>query len=322
MIGRKHRLSLAHSRGLRSIVTVASALICVLIVGLPQALSGNEREQTLKIFVSVLPQAYFVERVGGDRVDVSVMVGPGQSPHTYEPAARQMADISRADMYFRVGVPFEHGLIPKIRNMFPDLAIVDTRENVDMLFFTDTEHHEEHGHEHHGDEGGAPDPHIWLDPKRVKIQAHTIAQTLVRIDPDHEGLYRKNLEGFLEDLDRLDRDISRSLSPYRGTKLYVFHPAFGYFADSYGLIQVAFESEGKEPSARQLADLIEQARSDGVKVIFVQPQFSRRNAQAVARAIDGAVVPIDPLPRDYLTQMRDMAQAIQTALADRGDLGI
>jgi zinc transport system substrate-binding protein len=256
----------------------------------------------IRTFVSILPQAYFVERIGGLYCDVDVLVGPGQSPATYEPTPRQMAKLGRSQVYFRIGVPFERGLIPKISSVFKDLKIVDMRNGVKLRYFRRSKGSQ------------VADPHIWLDPKLVKIQAATIRKALSDIDPAHAAVFEKNLQAFQVDLDRIDARIAAILAPLKGSKVYVFHPAFGYFCGSYGLTQVAVEIEGKEPGPRQLTELIEKARADGVKVIFVQPQFAEKGAEAIAREIGAGVVPINPLPRDYLKGLEDMAAVIKEAL--------
>ena len=265
------------------------------------ALSADS-QTTIKAFVSILPQAYFVERIGGSYVDVEVLVGPGQSPATYEPTPKQMAELSRAQVYFRIGTPFEKGFIDKTKKTYKNLHIVDTRKGVPLRYFR------------HSNGAEIPDPHIWLDPKRVKIQAQTIYETLSKFDPSHKSVFENNLQAFLADLDRIDSEISHTLTAVKGGKLYVFHPAYGYFAESYGLTQVAVEIEGKQPSAKQLKGLIESAKNDKVKVIFVEPQFAGKNAETIAREIGGAVVPINPLPGDYLENFRTMALLIREAL--------
>jgi len=135
-------------------------------------------------------------------------------------------------------------------------------------------------------------------------------------DPRHAAAYERNLKALQADLDEVDARIAEALAPLKGRKFFVFHPAFGYFADAYGLKQVPVEIEGKSPGPRRLAALIEKARREGVKVIFVQPQFSPRGAQAVAEAIGGVVVPMDPLARDYLKNLEHIAQQIKKALGD------
>jgi len=256
----------------------------------------------IKAFVSILPQAYFVERVGGRYVDVEVLVGPGQSPATYEPTPKQMARLGEAKVYFRIGTPFEKGFIDKLANILKRLEIVDTRKNVTLRYFKRSKG------------GSVPDPHIWLDPGRVKIQAATICETLIRLAPDRRSSFESNLRSFQADLDRVDKNISETLAPLKGSKFYVFHPAFGYFGDRYGLEQVAVEIEGKGPLPKQLSNLINKARNEGVRVIFVQPQYAKKDAETIAREIEGAVVPMNPLPREYLENLENMASLLRRSL--------
>lgn len=286
-------------------------IIALLLFVCGPALPGSApaHADKLEVFVSIPPQACFVERLGQPMVNVSVLVGPGHSPHTYEPTPRQMADLGRAEIFFRIGEVFERRLVEKIEPLFPDLLVVDTRKGVPLLYSDHGSHG--HGGDHHGPDA---DPHIWLDPKRIKIQAATICEALVKARPGHEDLFRANLRRFLEDLDRLDRTISNLLAPLKGEAIYVFHPAFGYFADSYGLRQIALEIDGKEPGARRLAEIIQQAREDEVRVIFTQPRFTNRYAEAMARDIGAVVVSLDPLAPQCLANLEHMAEVIRRNL--------
>jgi zinc transport system substrate-binding protein len=260
----------------------------------------------LMAYVSILPQAYFVQRVGGEMIEVKVLVGKGQSHETYEPTPSQISSLARADVYFTIGVPFEKALVTRVGRMFPNLDVVDTSKGVKFMSFAP-------GSGEHG-----RDPHVWLDPGRVKVIARAVCSGLKGADPGHAGEYDRNLERFLADLDDLDAELSRILEPVKGETIYVFHPAFGYFCSAYGLRQVAFEAEGKEPSARQMAKLIEKARAENVKVIFVQPQFSGKAAASIARSIGGGVVTLDPLPEYYPADMRTLARTVRDALAGKG----
>lgn len=269
--------------------------------------SGADATDTTKIktFVSILPQAYFVERIGGPYVDVEVLVGPGQSPATYEPTPKQMARLGEADVFFSIGTPFEQGFIGKVAVIHKNLEIVDTRKNVSLRYFEQSKGR------------SIPDPHIWLDPGRVKIQAATICNALSRLAPDYRAFFEKNLQNFQDDLDQIDKNIAKILAPLKGSRFYVFHPAFGYFGDRYGLEQVAVEIEGKGPSPKQLADLINKARHERVKVIFVQPQYAKKDIETIAREIEGAVVPMNPLPREYLENLEHMAALLKSALMSK-----
>ncbi|HOI56881.1 MAG TPA: zinc ABC transporter substrate-binding protein [Phycisphaerae bacterium] len=337
----------------------STAILIAMIAGLAavgcQATAPADDESArpsparLRVFVSILPQAYFLERLGGERVEVDVLVGPGQSPETYEVTPKQVARLTEARAFFRIGVPFEESLLKKIASTVRQLEIVDTRQGIPLRVMEHSHHHGEHddhdqddadaeapnggaaagdhGHSH-GSEAGrqtdreAPsseaakgdDPHIWLSPRLVRIQAKTICDALVRLDPEHGSEYLENLKRFEDDLDGVDRKLTTVLEPLRGREFFVFHPAYGYFADAYGLRQTPVEIEGKEPGPKQLIGLIEKARKAGVKVIFVQPQFSTTAAETVARSIGGAVVPMDPLARDYLANLTAMAEKIRLAL--------
>lgn len=298
-------------------VCCASAALALL------AASCGERQapRKMQVFVSIAPQACFVERVAGDLVDVHVLVGPGHSPATYAPTPRQVAALQDATVYFRIGVPFENGFLPKLRSIREDLRIVDTRHGIRLRTMGTHDHHHEHeaepGHTPEDEpthRAGMKDPHVWLDPKLVKVQAETIRRTLAELDPANRARYGANLEAFHRDLDATDARIRAALAPLEGRTLLAFHPAFGYFADAYGLEQEAIETEGKAPSAKQLAKVIERAKATRAKVVFVQPQFSAASARAIADAIGGAVVPMDPLARDYLKNLEAMAATVRASL--------
>ncbi|MBE3098386.1 MAG: zinc ABC transporter substrate-binding protein [Planctomycetes bacterium] len=273
--------------------------------------------EKIETFAAVLPQAWFIRRIGGPHVDVDVLVGPGQSPHTFDPTPRQMARLARARLFFAVGWPFEKRLLEKAAAVNPNLKVIDTLEGVPLRRPTAAEiAAESHETPPPAAHDGQADPHVWLSPRCAKIQAATIAKALADADPARAEEFRKNLAALQQDLDRLDARLAATLAPLRGKTFFVYHPAFGYFADAYGLVQAPVEIEGKEPGARQLAALIARAKSEGVRVIFVQPQFSARSAEAVARAIGGAVVPIDPLAEDYEANLMDMADKIRRSLGD------
>jgi zinc transport system substrate-binding protein len=298
--------------------------------GLLAAASAAERASgRLEVFVSILPQAYFVERVGGENVVVHVMVQTGQDPHTFEPMPRQLVELGHAKLYFKIGLPFEARLVEKIQEGYHQLTIVDMAKGIKKRLMVE----EEHEHAAAGSKGGAasqegsgkegaaprvePDPHVWLSPPLISIMAKNIAEALVQADPAHADQYRKNLAAFQKDIDATHARIQKVLAPYKGESFYVYHPAFGYFADAYGLKQQAVEVEGKSPTPKQMAELIAKARADGVRIVFVQPQFDSKSAQAIATAIDGAVVPMDDLAKNVLENLEKMAADVQRALKGR-----
>jgi zinc transport system substrate-binding protein len=277
----------------------------------PAGGQGPSQQGELMAFVSIGPQRYLVQSIAGTRIRVEVLVQSGQDAHTFEPTPKQMTQLSRAKLYFRSGVAFEQSLIPRIRSSNPQLKIIDTQAGIELREIEAGDHEGEQGGDH--DQYGL-DPHIWLSPLLAKRQARTIRDALIEADPDGRGVYEAGYASLAAELDSLHEEIALALAPYRGAEIFVYHPAYGYFTDEYGLRQVAVETGGSEPSAQQLARLIERARQRKIQIVFVQPQFSRTGAEAVAEAIGGVVVPLDPLAEDYVKNLREMAQKIAAAL--------
>lgn len=275
---------------------IGFALIITLLSG-----CGPDEQSTssaaLNVTVSILPQQYFVERIGGENVAVNVMVLPGESPATYEPKPDQLRALSEAQAYVSIGVPFENAWLARISSANPDMLMVDTTQGIERL--GDPEH---------------PDPHIWLSPRLVKIQAQTIYEALAQLDPEHQATYQANLERFLEDIDALDADIRSTLSGLEQRKFMVFHPSWSYFARDYDLEMIPIEIGGQEPSAAELAALVERAQAEDIRVIFAQPQFSTEKAQTIAAEIGGDVLLIDPLALDWLDNLRRVAETFADVL--------
>lgn len=277
----------------------------------------------LDVVVSIAPQKYFVQRIGGDRVHVIVMVKPEENHETYEPAPRQLAEVSRSRLYFRIGIPFEAALIEKIASANRELKIVDTRQGVparkiesfSMIRGLLPEDHSGspkpgggHGHQ------GEGDPHIWLDPRFVKIQAYTILKELQALDPGSGGYFQGNHDAFVRDLDAVDAEIARMLAGLKQRKMVVFHPAWGYFTDRYGLLQIPIEFEGKEPGQKELAFIIEFMKKEKIRALFIQKQFNTKSALTIADAVGAQAVPIDHMSMDYLENLKNIARAIRANL--------
>ncbi len=255
-------------------------------------------EQKLNVTVSILPQKYFVERIGGEFVNVNVMVLPGENPATYEPKPEQMVALTQANAYISIGVPFEKAWLEKIRDANPQMKMVDTTQGI----------------ERKATPNGGFDPHIWLSPSLVKIQSQTIYNALVELDPSHQDAYKANLDSFLKDIDALDADIRATLANTKTKKFIVFHPSWGYFARDYGLEMIPIEIGGQEPSAQELAKLIEKAKQENIKVVFVQPEFSQEDAQTIAREIGGKVLPIGALNPDWLDNLKKVSETFAAVL--------
>ena len=298
-------------------------ILLILIVIIISCSQTTPKSDTLDIFVSVLPQKYFVERIVGDKANVHVMVLPGHSPATYEPTPSQMKDISEADIYFRIGVPFEETWMKKIVHLNPELLVVDTREDIPLRpmesFITlhkkmspdhDKENNEEQNHSH------TLDSHIWLSPELVKIQAQTICNALQESNPANADYYSENLQSFLVDLAALQDYFEEQLSQLEHREFLAFHPSWGYLADEFSMTQIPIQIEGKSPTPKQLAEIIAFAQKENIRVIFVQEQFSTTAAQTVAQAIHGNVVSINPLAENYCENMRYIADIFREVLDD------
>ncbi len=284
-----------------------------------QAAAPTSTGAPLTVFVTIPPQAYFASRVGGDLVRVHTLVGVGQSPHTFEPTPRQVAELSGAQVYFTIGMPFEEPLVAKLRGA--SVRVVPTHAGIAVRTLTADEASGSHEHDHaegeahdHSHEAGQPDPHTWLDPRLAARQAQAMCAALCALKPDSAAAFEANLKALTNDLDALHERIATLLAPLKGREFYVFHPAYGYFADAYGLQQVAVERDGKEPGPRELAALIERARAAGTRIVFYQPQYSKATAETLARELHGTAVPLDPYAGDYLRDLEALAQHLERAI--------
>jgi zinc transport system substrate-binding protein len=282
-----------------------------LIIFVVLLVPGLGNAEPLRVFVSVPPLKTFVEKIGGDHVDVGVMVRPDYNPATYDPTPRQIGALAKTDLYISTGVPFEKGWMERIRSANPDMQMIDARAGIDLRMIENHEEGNQDKKSHHGKSGY--DSHVWTSPPLAKQMARNIRDSLTELDPLNSQDYTRKAEAFSAELDRLDRDIRSMLQDLPNRRFMVFHPSWGYFADSYGLTQVPIESEGKAPGARTLTALIERAKHEHVKIIFVQPQFDKKSASRVAHAIGGHVVAIDPLSPDYADNLRKVAQRIAAA---------
>ncbi len=262
-------------------------------------------DNKLEITVSIIPQKYFVEQIGGKLVHVNVMVKPGDNPAIYEPKPEQLRALSRAVAYFRIGVAFEQAWQDRFTSANSKMIIVDTARGIERMPMR------AYGNDRIEDadyrETKNLDPHIWLSPQLVKIQAQIIYDALVQLDPARLNTYQANLTHFLAEIDELDTDIHRILRGITNRKFMVFHPAWGYFARDYKLEMISIEVGGQEPSAAELASLITKARSERIQVIFAQPEFRIRDAETIAKEIGGRVLRISPLAPDWADNLRQIA---------------
>ncbi|WP_041763566.1 metal ABC transporter solute-binding protein, Zn/Mn family [[Leptolyngbya] sp. PCC 7376] len=332
---------------------------------------SEEQGDRLNITVSILPQQYFVEKIGGDRVNVQVMVPEGAEPEVYEPKPQQLKDLSETDAYIAVGILFEDVWAERFKTANSEMLLTDGSEGIEKIEMVahnhahhghgaeehsdhedehadhddhddhdkhddekhaehsehdhDEEHadhddhsdHEEHSeedHEDHDDHGeDLEDPHTWLSPSLAKVHAQNIYDVLVELDPASEALFKENLDALLAEIDELDQAIAAELENLSSRSFLVFHPAWGYFAEEYNLEQIPIEVEGQDPSAAELAELIQVAEAENIRVVFAQYQFNSKSAETIANQIGGEVVFIDPLSVDWANNLQEIAKQIALA---------
>jgi zinc transport system substrate-binding protein len=281
----------------------------VLLAALLFAMASSGVAAPMEVYVSIPPQKWLTDQLGGDKVVTHVLVDKGQDPHTFEPTPRQISALARSRLYFTIGMEFETQIIGKLGAAVAGLTMVDTTGSLEKIAMTDDQHDE---HEDHHQK--ATDPHVWLSPPNLIRMAADMAAAMISADPGNAESYRQNLQRTSTALSELHKELAADLTPFKGAAFYVFHPSFGYFAREYQLEQEAVEIAGKSPSPRQLSALITRARADGVRIIFVQPQFDVKSAATVAQAIDGVVEPLDPLAEDVIGNLRTISAKIKTAL--------
>ena len=283
------------------------ALVPVLVFSATACAPEAETNDRVGVVVTILPQAEFVENVGGEKVRVTVMVPPGASPHTYEPTPSQMTALAKAEMYAKVGsgVEFELVWMDKLLATNPDMLVVDCSRGIELQEMVAEDEHEYSERE---------DPHIWMSPANAQIMVRNICAGLIETDPENRRYYEQNRDNYLAQLAEIDREIIDSLAGVENQRFMVYHPAFGYFAREYGLTMIPIEKEGKEPTAAGLAHLIEQAKAHDIRVIFAEPQFDPKSAEVIAEAIGGRVVLIDALAKDYIGNLRLIRNEMLSAL--------
>jgi len=267
----------------------------------------------INVVVSILPEQTFVKAITGDKTNISVMVLPGNSPHTYEPKPSQMKDIARATLYFAIGVEFENVWLNKFKNLNKDMQVIDLTLGVNKLPMASHDHesHDKHHENEHTHKNESTDPHIWTSPDNVKIIAKNIYNALIKADPSNKNYYKQNYETFLTHIDKTDNKIKNILSNKpKGTKFMVFHPSWGYFAKAYGLKQLSVEIEGKSPKPKELIHLINEAKEEQISAIFTQPEFSDSIAKIMANELSIKVIKVSPLSPKWSKNLINIANAI------------
>ena len=296
-----------------------------------EQLNNNKQEQKILVVVSIPPQKEFVKAIGGDNVETILLVPPGASPHTYEPTSQQLAQISKADIYFAVGsfIEVEKIWLSKIKDINPHIRIINTSKNIDFIQTQTHEHEEQNEHLfkdedaliHVENEYGEQeqlltsfDPHVWTSINNAKKMVEEIKAALIEQDPQNSKVYMQNAHEYTQKLETLDEELRSDFGSNQKKSFFVYHPAWGYFANDYGLTQVCIEKLGKEPTPVELAQIIAEAKEQNVKIIFASLQFSAESANTISQQIGGKVIIIDPLDENYIQNMQNVSEKIKDAI--------
>ena len=271
-----------------TISKLARYVVLMVTAGTLFSCSSAKNDNANKITVSIEPLRYLTEQIVGDRFEVVTMVPKGSSPETYEPTARQMADLSESILYIKVGeLGFERTWMPRLTSNAPHITVVNSSEGITS---------------HIGD-----DPHSWMSARNAIIMAHNIYKAVKRIDVKDSVFFRQRLDSLCNVIHATDKYIRQTTAQAHCKSFIIYHPALTYFASDYGLEQLALEEHGREPSASELEQIISTARAKGVKTMFVQREFANRNVDIITNAIGARKVEINPLGYDWNKEMRQIA---------------
>ena len=284
------------------------ARLLFLLVVIPAVVFAGDEHIT--VAVSLQPYATLVKMVGGSRVNVVTLLPPGADPHNYEPKPAVIKAFSLAEAYFTDGSGLDKAWLPRFLGANKNVKVIDISRNIKWM----KAEHDDHHHHHHDDENEL-DPHIWTSPMRLQLLALNIYESFKALDPDHIAYYTNRFMSTQEILRRADRKIVGAVVglPLNRRSFIVFHPSYGYLANDYNLTQYSIEVNGKEPKPKDLAKLIQVGRKNDVKTVFVQPQFSKRAAETIAKELGAVVVETDPLAADFLANIQTFVDALKEA---------
>ena len=268
-----------------------------------QNLNANNSNGKIGVVVSIGPEVQWVNAVGGDKVNVTLMVPPDDDPHTYEPLPGQLKQVSNAKMYAEIGSPleFETNYMGKIEAANPNLLIVNCSQGITLMPNTAE------------NESDTMDPHDWVDPKDAEVMVNNIYLDLVKVDPTDQAYFEKNRDNYEAQLETLDNYTAQTLKDKKGTDILIFHPAFGYYAKDYNLTQIAVMINDEEPSPQRIALLLNTAKADNITVMYNEPQYDPSYMQSIASQVNGKVLTVNDLDENYLQNMRNVANAFAQA---------
>jgi len=282
---------------------IEGTILKILIIQLSILLFTTTAYAKVNILVSIVPQASFVKELGGDKVNVTLLVPVGTNPNLYEPKTSQMKKISNSNIYFTIGGHFEKAWLPRIKSQNKKMKIIDCSIDVKRISMKSNKNLNIHIHK--------KDVHVWTTPRNIEKIGTTIYNTLVRYDEKNEDYYTKNYKIFKEKIRKTDEKIKNILSNTKeNTKFMVFHPAWGYFANDYKLNQIAIEVEGKEPKLKELQRVLKKVKELNIKTILTQPEFSKKGAEVIAKELNIDLVGISPLNPKWAENLINLAKVI------------
>jgi zinc transport system substrate-binding protein len=282
-------------------ILISSLLLSLLLV-MASCSKPEKKQASPTVLVSIPPYAYFVEKIAGDTLSIQTLVPAGANPHHYEPSPKQIQQARASALWVAVGEPAEQKMALVMKEQNPQIAILDLSTQLPLL------EHEHQGCSHHHEE--SRDLHFWLSPKLAKKQAELIAERLIAVFPENASIYKVRLAQFVEELTQLDREIAFLLKPQKGQAILASHAAFGYFCQDYGLIQLAIESEGKDPLPKEAERTLSQAEKLHIKSVLLQAQYNNKGAELIAEKLHLPTYLIDPYSADYMENMRYLAEII------------
>lgn len=289
-------------------------ILLVLLVVLFGSSCNQQSTKDKIITVTIEPQRYFAEQLADSLFEIVTMVPAGSSPETYDPSPVQMAKLSDSKAYFCIGhIGFEEVWMDKVKANNPGLPVFDNSKG--MIFIQseeecDHDHHHEGGDIHHHAHAGGIDPHTWSSPKKALHIVNNMYDAFVELDPDHQEIYKNNLEKLKAEINRTDSVITDLLKDIPNRSFIIYHPALSYFAEDYGLEQYCIEIDGKEPSPEILKRLVETSKEKEIKIIFIQQEFDLKNAEIIAKETGCKLVTINPLSYEWSKEMIHIAKAL------------
>lgn len=309
----------------------------------------SKQDGKIKAYTSVYPVYDFAKKIGGDKVDVELIVPNGQAPHGWEPGQKEIQNLEKANVFIYNGAGLESWtdkVVDTIQNK--ELVIVDSSEGIELLASTHEHEHEDEDHDHghekaeehkdheddkdheaheeHGHEHGAYDPHIWLSPKNATKQLENITKAFVKVDPNNEKYYSENLAKYTEEFKKLDEEYKSKLANTKNKSIVVSHEAYSYLLNEYGIKQIGIEGVNAEtePDAKTMSEIVKVVKENNIKTIFTEDLIETKVADAIAKETGAKTVVLNPLESlsqeevknndDYLSVMKNNLEKLVGAL--------